>query len=413
MTTNKVSNNMMRWLEESFAPSMQKIVSRPWIAAVSSAMQKNLPFILCGSLIFLYNVVREYVPVLPDLWVIAQYTFGLLGIITAFNIANQIMEKLNHQFYATTAGIVAVAVHIMFTRPDEGGILLDRLGASGILVGIISGIFTAVVFNLIAKLNLLEDSALPDFVAGWIRNMIPILICIGVAAILTTALRLDIFELILAAFDPIQSVAQTLPGFILVILIPNFFYSIGVSNWLFTPLTTTIFMTGITANIALVEQGLSPEFIVTNETVYTAGLITMGGMGATLTLNVMMLFSKSKTLKMMGRICIIPSIFNINEPLVYGAPIVMNPLLMVPMWLNSIVSPVIVWLVMRSGILNIPAKMIQVGQIPAPFSTVMITEDWRGVPVYIAMFVILFVIWLPFFKVYEKQMIQKEAKGAC
>jgi len=375
-------------------------------------MQKNLPFILTGSLIFLYGVFRDFFPALPDLWIIAANTFGLLGLITAFMIANQVMEKLQHHSYSVTAGITSIAVYQMFTLPTEvDGFMMipaGRYGPTGILVGIIVGLIVAFVFNIIVKMKLLEDSNVPDFVVNWINNIIPILISVGGAAIVTVGLNFDMFAAILDIFSPIQRFGQTLPGFILIVFIPNFFYSIGVSNWLFTPLTTTIFMAGIAANIELAANGMTPVNIVTNETVYTAGLITMGGMGATLTLNLMMLLSKSKSLKAVGRICMLPSIFNINEPIVYGAPIVMNPMLMLPMWINSIVGPVIVWIVMRVGLLKIPAKMIQVGQIPAPFSTVMITEDWRGVIVYAVMFVIFFAVWYPFFKVFENQKLEEE-----
>ncbi len=405
-------NRIVAWLNDSFAPTMQGVVRRPWIAAVSSAMQKNLPFILTGSLIFLYGVFRDFFPALPDLWIIAANTFGLLGLITAFMIANQVMEKLQHHSYSVTAGITSIAVYQMFTLPTEvDGFMMipaGRYGPTGILVGIIVGLIVAFVFNIIVKMKLLEDSNVPDFVVNWINNIIPILISVGGAAIVTVGLNFDMFAAILDIFSPIQRFGQTLPGFILIVFIPNFFYSIGVSNWLFTPLTTTIFMAGIAANIELAANGMTPVNIVTNETVYTAGLITMGGMGATLTLNLMMLLSKSKSLKAVGRICMLPSIFNINEPIVYGAPIVMNPMLMLPMWINSIVGPVIVWIVMRVGLLKIPAKMIQVGQIPAPFSTVMITEDWRGVIVYAVMFVIFFAVWYPFFKVFENQKLEEE-----
>ena len=121
-----------------------------------------------------------------------------------------------------------------------------------------------------------------------------------------------------------------------------------------------------------------------------------------------MCFSKSKSLKTVGRLSILPSIFNINEPIMYSAPIVMNPLLMVPMWINAITGPLVIWFTMRSGFLNIPSKMIQVGQIPAPLSSVMITEDLRAIIVYILLFIIYLATWYPFFKVYEKQRITQE-----
>lgn len=134
----------------------------------------------------------------------------------------------------------------------------------------------------------------------------------------------------------------------------------------------------------------------------------MGGVGATLTLNLLMLFSKSKGLKTIGKLTIVPSIFNINEPIMYSAPVVMNPLLMVPMWINAITGPTIVYLAMYTDLLNIPSKMIQVGQIPAPFSSVMITEDLRAILVYILLFGVYLVTWYPFFKVFERQRIKEE-----
>ena len=294
----------MNWLTNSFTPTMNKFSQKPVVAALSSSMQKIIPFILTGSCFHLYNVLRSYIPALPNFIRIINFSFGMLGLLTAFMVANQMMEKLGHTQYTINAGLTAISVFIMFIKP-----VLDA-----------NGMFT-VEFN---------------------------------------------------RFGP------------------------------------TGIIVGIAANIAAVEAGLAPMNIAINEAVFTAGLITMGGMGATLTLNLLMCFSKSKSLKTVGRLTILPSIFNINEPIMYSAPIVMNPLLMVPMWINSITGPLVVWFTMRSGLLNIPSKMIQVGQIPAPLSSVMITEDLRAVLVYVVLFILYLVTWYPFFKVYEKQRIAEE-----
>ena len=135
---------------------------------------------------------------------------------------------------------------------------------------------------------------------------------------------------------PLQKGAQTLPGFILICFVPVIFYSMGISSWVFNAVTTPIFMVAIAQNIEAVAAGGVPMNIATSEAVFTAALITMGGRGGTLPLNVLMLGSKSKKLKTMGKICIGPSLFNINEPLMFGAPVVFNPLLMVPILINSI-----------------------------------------------------------------------------
>ena len=90
----------------------------------------------------------------------------------------------------------------------------------------------------------------------------------------------------------------------------------------------------------------------------------------------------------MGKICIGPSIFNINEPLVYGAPIVFNPLLMIPMWINSIIGPLIIWFVMKAGMLNIPAGVNNTSRIPAPICTWLTTDDFRAFIWFLVLFII-------------------------
>lgn len=405
----------MEWLSKSFAPKMTKLFANPWLDAVSSTMKKVIPFILTGSLIYFYNVFRSYITALPDLGKIADYSFGMLALIIAYTAAHECMRKLNLARYEVTGGITAVTVFMMFINPsfDKNGNMIvefGRFGATGILVGLIAGLFVAIIFNLYSKLHVLENNtSIPDFVTEWINNIIPITITLAISMIFVFNLKMDVFNIIIGIFLPIQSFAQTLPGFILICFVPAFFYSMGISSWLFGAVTTPIFMAGIAANIAAVKAGHAPVNIVTSETVFTAALITMGGMGATLTLNILMIMSKCKKLSVLGKIFIGPSIFNINEPVVFGAPIVFNPLLMIPMWINSITGPIVIWTVMKLGLLNIPSKMIQVGQIPAPFSSIMITEDMRAIGVYVVLFIIYMATWYPFFKVYEKQCLQEEA----
>ena len=82
----------MNWLSTVFAPKMNEICSKPWIAAVSSSMQKIIPFILTGSVIYFYNVFHSYLPALPDLGMIADYSFGLISLILAFVVGHMPSE---------------------------------------------------------------------------------------------------------------------------------------------------------------------------------------------------------------------------------------------------------------------------------------------------------------------------------
>lgn len=403
----------MDWLANSFAPKAKQLTQKPSVAGLSSAMQKLIPFIMTGSIVFFYNVFRSYIPQLPDLGNISNYSFGMIGMIAAFMVANQYMEKFKHPNYSITAGIVSVCVLMMTLHPvgaKEGVYDMGRVGPTGILIGVIVGAVVSVIFHYFSKLHLLQNSELPDFVVEWINNIIPIFLSLALWSTMIFALKIDVFEVIINLFEPIQSFGQSLPGLILLVLIPAFFYSMGISTWLWSAIQNPIFIAGIAANALAFKNGDVGMNIVTNETVYSLGLIMMGGTGATLTLNLLMCFSKAKKLKTLGRICIGPSLFNINEPIVFSTPVVMNPILMMPMWINSITGSCVVWFAMRGGLLNIPQDLMQVAQIPAPISSVMILQDFRAILWYLLLFAMYLITWYPFFKVYEKEVLADEVK---
>lgn len=405
----------MDWLSDVLAPATNKVFSLPYIAAVSSAMQKILPFILAGSVIYIYDVFKAFIPVLPNIDIIIDYTFRFLAFIVAFVVASQLMDKLKLQKYSINAGITSLLVFMVFINPtyDETHTMIQftyaRFGPAAMMVAICAGVMVGFIYHMYAKLHFLENSdTLPDFVLEWFNNVLPILVSIAIAVILVFKAQIDIYNVILNLFMPIQNFLLSLPGMMTLSFVQVFFFSLGISPWVWGAIRNPVFAMALAANIEAVANGASPEYIVTYETMFAIGLITMGGQGAPLPLNALMCTSKSKRLKAMGRVCLGPSIFNISEPLMYGTPVVFNPMLMIPMWINALLGPVVVWTVMSIGMLKIPAMSLQISQIPAPISTVMVTQDFRGILWFAVLFALYLVVWYPFFKVYEKSEMEKE-----
>lgn len=409
-------SKIMDWLENKFAPAMSKITQNPWVSALSGSMMKILPIIMTGSLIFFYNVFRSWIPALPDLSGVLQFTFQLTSLILTFLVANQLMEKLGHTRYVLNAGLTSIIVFLIAIKPtigDDGifSVEFGRFGPTGMFVALVVGILVSVVYHFYAKLHILEDSVtIPDFVCEWINQILPMFLCVLLGTIISSNLNIDIYQVISAVFSPLEHLGRTLPGLIIMMMAISFLYSMGISTWFLGTFTTPILMAGTAANLAQVAAGQTPTNIVCYETIYLLSLMTLGGQGCTLTLNVHMLLSKSKRLKSLGKVCIGPSIFNINEPVVFGAPIVFNPILMLPMWINTLVSAVIIWFVMSWGWLDVPAASVTTGQIPAPIGYMIVTGDWRAIIFWVLIFVVTFLIWKPFFKVYEKQVMKEEAE---
>ena len=414
----KKNSKFMDWLQYKFSPSVENFMTKPWIAGFSEGMIKCLPFILTGALVFFYEAIASWVSFLPNITFVRTYTFQLLGLLASFYIAGQIMVKLHHRNYQIVAGLTAVCADFMAvkgTTNTETGLYeltYGRLGPSGILLGMIIGLYVAFVFHMVSKIKFFkEDTSVPNFVQEWIKNIVPIFITILVLGTVVITYNVDILPLILKVFAPLQNVAQTLPGFIAHNTIMSLFYSLGVSGWTFSGINNAISIPAQEANMAALAAGQAAQYINVTEIRSGIGLINMGGIGATLALNIMFLFSKSKKLKTLGKVCIGPSLFSINEPILYGAPMVFNPILMLPMVINSVVGSVIVWIIFKGGLLAYPNVALPgVGTLPVIAGTVMLTGDLRGILWWFVCFAIYALVYYPFFKVFERENLEMETK---
>lgn len=175
-------------------------------------------------------------------------------------------------------------------------------------------------------------------------------------------------------------------------------------------MTKPAFMIGITANIAMVAAGTAtPETLnlVTDPTIYSA-YMWIGGIGCTFPLVIMLAISRSAKLKSLGRACLVPAVFNINEPVVFGC-VAWNPIMMIPMWLTSIVLPLVIWVFTKViPFAPIPTIVFDMWYCPFPISTWLTTQSIKGILLMLLCAVLGTVIWYPFFKTYEKLEIENE-----
>jgi len=258
----------------------------------------------------------------------------------------------------------------------------DSLGAGGMFAAIVCGIFTGLVMGAFGKFSFFsKDSVIPDFVRSWFDSMLPIGIVILTGWIVVLLMNVDLYNIILSIFMPIANFIETPYGFVLMLFVYCFLYSMGISSWVLTPVTKPVLLSAITQNIALVAAGtatVSNLNLVTSETIYSAYL-WVGGIGCTLPLVIMMIRSRSKKLKALGTASLVPGIFNINEPVVFGA-IAWNPILMIPMWLQGIILPIIVWIFTKViPIAPIPTMLFDLWYCPFPFATWIVTKSFTAI----------------------------------
>lgn len=411
----KSGNRFFAWMEQSFAPKLNKICGNQYIAAIQESIMSILPMIMIGSVASIAGVLKRFSALawLPDISLLNTFSFGLIAVFLAFLLPLKVMEKKGNQKLKISAALTSTALFFMIAMPvfdGEAGtinLVQDKIGTGGMLVSVVVGIFTAWIFSIASKHSLFKkDTVMPDIVVNWVDALIPVTVCLA-AGLAVYQSGFDLCLFIRGLFAPVATIGQTLPGIILCSFLTCFLYSFGFT-WILFPIVWAIWMDGMAANMAAAAAGQAAMNLNLMETFH--GMMYIGGQGATLTLVLLMMFSRSKRLKAIGRVTIFPSIFNINEPVVFGAPVVWNPILMIPLWLNSIILPILMYAAFHIGFAPIPSNAFQMWYLPIYIQSYFATGSIMGVVLCLILTAVSFLIWLPFFKVYEKQEYEKELK---
>lgn len=342
----------------------------------------------------------------------------MISLFVAFLVPFNLMERLRMRKQRIIGGLSGLVLFLIIITPQlvaDGtvGFGHSAYGAGGMFIALMAGVIAGIIMKLFASFSFFkEDSAIPDFVQAWFDSLLPIAAVILLGWVVVDILHVDVYNILLAVFSPLGKIMETPYGFVLTMFACVFLYSMGISSWILTPIVTPVMLAAIAENIELVRAGTATVAtlnLVTNETVYSAYL-WVGGIGCTLPLVLMLMFSKSKRLKALGRACLGPSIFNINEPVVFGC-IAWNPIMMFPFWIQAIVLPIVTYLFTKIiPLAPIPSISFQMWYCPFPFATWFATGSLTAVLLLAINTLLATCIWYPFFKVYEKQELEAESK---
>lgn len=398
------------WIEKYLVPVMNKITQNFWFGIVADAILYIVPFSMVSTIPSLWGILRRFVPVLPDISALSTYSFGMVGLFVVFIIPYNCLTKLEKKDRAMIAGFTGIGAYMLCMNmvSVDGGYLVDlsKFGAGGMFTSMFVGLIVALVYKLMIQFSFFgEDSVIPDFVKNWFDNILAILISLFIAFLFTNILKIDVFTMVQFLMKPVTGFAQSMPGVVMITFLQNIFYFFGISGWVFTPVTRTITQAAMAENAALVAEGLAPKNI------YAYGFSRyhhIGGQGATLPLAFYMLFAKSKRYRVLGKATLVPSIFNINEPLQYGA-VVGNPFMLIPTVLIAIILPAFSYLWFTFGWGTINYVNFDMNFAPNAISAFMMSGgDFRNVILVCINLLIAAIIWFPFFKVADKAELQKE-----
>ena len=424
-------NRFVGFIEQKLMPVANKVGMQRHMVAIRKGIIATLPLTIVGSFFtILLNFPIESVaafiePYREVLDIPFRYTVGLLALYATFGIASSLAKS--YKLDSLTAGILATMSFLITAAPPirvlesvEGVIDAGRfinvanLGSGSLFGAIVTAILSVEIYRFFIVKNI--TIKMPDGVPPEVTNSFMALIPGGAILVLFWVIRhiigFDINGFLSNLLMPLKDVlaGNSLFGGLLTVFLICFFWVLGIHGpAIMGPVIRPFWDISIAENMEVFQStGNAHELpnIFTEQ--FLQWFVWIGGAGTTLALVVLFLFSKSNYLKQLGRLSILPGIFNINEPVIFGAPIVMNPILGIPFLVAPLITTTISYFATTTGI--VPMMAARLGfAIPAPIAAWMST-NWSvaaGILVVVN-FLITLAIYYPFFKVFEKQQLERE-----
>ena len=369
---NFYESKPMQWVKKTG----EKVVENKGIQAISSGMMMVMGVILLGAVFQLLAVILQTIGIIDQssgiysaLMVPYKVSMGFISLYVAFTIAYSYAKSLKMQ--ALMSGLNSILIFLIAAAPIK---TVDLAGeAGGTFTGMdtmaldAKGMFVAII---------VAQTALPVLITG--------LLGMPLAAL------------------------TSVPGIIIIVIIASLLWTMGVHGTVavYAAIAAPL-MQYYATNYANHEAGQALVFMP----IALFGIINCcGGTGNTLALCVMGLFSKSEQLKAVSKAAIVPGLFNINEPVIFGYPIMYNPIMCIPFILNPVITMIICYFGYMIGFFK-PAYISITANLPVGFAQYLTTLSWTNIFIPVIAFAVAFACYWPFFKVYEKELVAKEAQA--
>ena len=422
-------NKLIAYIEKG-KPFFEKLSRNIYLRAIRDGFIAGMPVILFSSIFILIAFV-------PNSWgfvwsddVVAllmkpySYSMGILALLVAGTTAksltdsvNRSMEKTNQINYMSTLLAAIVGLLMLAADPIEGGFATGFLGTKGLLSAFLAAFVTVAIYKVCVKNNVtirMPDEVPPN-ISQVFKDVIPFTLSIvslyGLDLLARHFVGASVAESIGKFFAPLFSAADGYLGITIIFGAFAFFWFVGIHGpSIVEPAIAAITYANAEVNLNLLQQGMHADKILTSGT--QMFIVTMGGTGATLVVPFMFMWlTKSKRNRAIGRASVVPTFFGVNEPILFGAPLVLNPIFFIPFIFAPIAN---VWIFkffietlgMNSFTANLPWTT------PAPLGLVLGTNFQVLSFILAALLIVVdVVIYYPFLKVYDEQILEEERSG--
>lgn len=424
-------NNFVNFLEMKVAPVAGRISSQRHMSAIRKGIIATLPLTIVGSFFtILLNIPIEAIsnwmePYKAVLDLPFRYTVGILSLYATFGIASALaksykLDSLTSGLMAVLAFLISTVVPVYVNEPVQGVIEAGKyiniaaLSSSSLFGAIITSLLSVEIYRFMKERNITikMPEGVPPEVSNSFIALIPTAAIILIFWTIRHLLHFDISSFLSTLLLPFKDVlaGNSLGGGLLTVFLITFFWVLGIHGpAIMGPVIRPFWDMSIAENMDAFQAGTAATNmpnIFTEQ--FLQWFIWIGGAGTTLSLVVLFLFSKSEYLRSLGRLSFLPGLFNINEPIIFGAPIVMNPILGIPFIVAPLVTTTLSYILTITGV--VPMMMARLPfTVPSPLAA-WISTDWSIMAAILVVinFGLSLLIYYPFFKIFEKQQLERE-----
>ncbi|CAM3597125.1 PTS transporter subunit EIIC [Erysipelothrix urinaevulpis] len=410
---------LSQWLEKYLLPFASKLGSNKVLKIIRDGMSATVALLILGSIsILLTNFPHEGIanflaPSNDFFNTIYAFTSGMMGLITTATIAYY--ASIEYKTISITSVVTAV-VGFLITQSSivEGWPVLnvDGLGVSGLMTGILVAIISVKILQLFQehKIAIRMPEGVPEAITESFLSLLPAIVILGGFTLISVVFGFNLNDNIMLLLSPLSKFLNTLPGYVIYHMLCAMVFFLGINSAVVIGVFQAFLTSNSLANEAAYAAGKTVEFVATNS---VDTMIWAGGTGATIGLVLLMAFTaKSKMFKTLGRMSLGPGIFNINEPIIFGTPIAFNPIFLLPFVLTPGLIAGVTYILMTNNIISMPI----IGNVPWTIPPVFVgyamsggdipTTVWSGLIVVISV-----VIYYPFFRIMDKQMLEQEQEA--
>lgn len=425
---------MKDFLNEKLIPKVMQFVNTKAMIALKDGLLYSMPVMMIGAVFLLLgNFPLDAVTnaldkagLTPVLNQAANCTFSIISLIAAVGIAYTYVK--NEGYNGLPAGVISLCTYlilqpstVMSDGAEVGVILKTWTGGQGMIAALISGLVVGGVYSLFLNKNVTikMPAGVPEGVAAAFTSLLPGFVLVTGTTIIYAVFKIGfgitpiewIYEVLQL---PLQGMTDSFGGVVAMgFLIPFFwFFGIHGSTLIADAIMGPLLLANSAANQAIIDSGLELTIangghIVTKQ--FVDQFMTVTGAGITIGLVVYMaFFARSKQLREIGKLGIIPSFFNVNEPVLFGTPIVLNPMLLVPFIMMPILSGVIEYAAIYFGLCPLYGGVVIPWTTP-PIISGFLVGGWRTALLQAAILVLTFFVYLPFIKAVDKKNAEQEA----